>query len=171
MALRCAVSARLAIFGVRRASEIAGLRVSDVRVDEANGVVALKVRRQKNDQFGVRQMAHVVALPSWQGACPVQLTSDWLWFRSWLARNRKYAGRMPSLADEGPLFAGLACAWFGLGLAPSGVTASWRKGFEGRSLPPRRGGARFYVADGMAREATQELGGWETPAVYWRCLH
>ena len=39
------------------------------------------------------------------------------------------------------------------------------EGFEGRSVSPRKGGARFYVANGMAREATQELGGWETPAV------
>ena len=93
MALRCAVSARLPLFGVWRASEIAGFRVSDVRVGEATGVVELEVRRQKNDQFAAGQMAHVVALPSWQGACPVQLASDWLRFRSRLARNRNYTGR------------------------------------------------------------------------------
>ena len=56
--------------------------MSDVKVDVANSAAELKVRQQKNDQFGVGQMARVVALPSWQGACPVQLTTDWMWFRS-----------------------------------------------------------------------------------------
>ena len=110
-------------------------------------------------------MARVVALPSWQGACPVQLTSDWLRFRSRLARRRNYAGRTPSSSDEGPLCAGLARARFGLGLASSGVSALWKKGFEGRSLPPRKGGARFFLANGAARGASQGLGGWKTPAV------
>ena len=53
-------------------------------------------------------MARAVALPSRGGACPVQLTSEWLWFRSWLARYRNYTGRMPASADEGPLLVGLA---------------------------------------------------------------
>ena len=32
-------------------------------------------------------------------------------------------------------------------------------------MSPRKGGARFYVVNGMAREATQELGGWRSPTV------
>ena len=59
----------------------------------------------------------------------------------------------------------LACARSGLGMAPSGVSAARKKGFDGRSLSPREDGARMYVAKGMAREATQELGGWKSPAV------
>ena len=43
MTLRCAVSVCLAFFGGRRASEVAGLRVSDVEVDGANSVAELKV--------------------------------------------------------------------------------------------------------------------------------
>ena len=62
------------------------------------------------------------------------------------------------------MFVGLARARFGFGLAASGVSASWRKGFDGKNLPPRKGGARFYVVNGMAREATQELGGRKSPA-------
>ncbi len=54
-----------------RASEVAALRVSDVRVNDASEDVRISVRRQKNDQFGVGQMAHMVALPAWRGACPV----------------------------------------------------------------------------------------------------
>ena len=131
MSIRCSVSVGLAFFGVRLASEVAGLRVSDVRVDEANSAVELKVRRQKNDELGVGQMARVVALPSWGGARPVHRVSEWLWFRSWLTWNRNYAGRMPASADGGPPFAGLARARFGLGLASSGVAASRRNGLNG----------------------------------------
>ena len=87
MALRGAVPAALAFFGVRRASEIAALRVKDVHLDVDNGLLVMDVRRQKNDQFGACQVARVVALPSWGGACPLQLTSGWLWFRSWLVKH------------------------------------------------------------------------------------
>ena len=78
MALRCAVSVCLAFCAVRRATEIAGLRPSDVSANGAVGVVELKGRRRKNGQLGVGQRAHVVALSSWRGACPAQLTSGWL---------------------------------------------------------------------------------------------
>ena len=86
-------------------------------------------------------------------------------FRAWLVRNRDHAGRLAASGDNSPLFVGLARARFGFGLAASGVSASWKKGFDGKGLSPRKGGARFYVINGMAREATQELGGWEPPAV------
>ena len=63
---------------------------------------------------------------------------------------------MSSFSEGGPLFAGLARARFGLGIAPPGVSAARKEGFEIRSLSPRKGGARVYVVNGMAREATQE---------------
>ena len=94
-------------------------------------------RRQKNDQFGVGQVARAVALPAWGGACPLQLTSGWLWFRSWLAEHRNYTGRLAVAGGDGSFLVGLARARFGLGLAASGVTASWKKCFEGRNLSPR----------------------------------
>ena len=83
MNLRCAAPASLAFFGERRASEIAGFRVAGAKVAEACSVVEIKARCQKNDQFGVGQVARVVALPSWGGACPDRLVSEWLWFRAW----------------------------------------------------------------------------------------
>ena len=55
-------------------------------------------------------------------------------------------------------------ARFGLGMAPSGISAARKEGFEGRSLSPRRGCAGLYVANGMAREATRGLGGRKSPA-------
>ena len=64
MALRGAVSAALASFGVGRASEIAALRVADVRMEPDNGLLVMTVRQQKNDQFGVGQVSRVVALPA-----------------------------------------------------------------------------------------------------------
>ena len=165
MALRGAVSVSLAFFGVRRASEIAALRVKDVRVDLTGGLLVMDVRQQKNDQFGVGQISRVVALPAWGDACPVRLAADWLWFRSWLAGARDYAARLAAAGEDGPFLVGLARSRFGLGLAASGVSASWKKCFEGKSLSPRKGGARFYVVNGMPRETTQDLGGWKSPAV------
>ena len=79
-ALRRAASVCLAILVIRWASEITGLRTSDVSVDEGVGAVELKVRLQKNDQLGVGERAHVVALPSWRGSRPFHLTSGWSWF-------------------------------------------------------------------------------------------
>ena len=124
MAIRRAVSVCSAFFTVRRASEIAGLLTPDASVDEAVGAAELIVRRHKNDQLGAGQRARVVATSSWRGACPVQLTSGWFWSRAWLARRRDYAGRMSSSPEGGPLFVELARAPFGLGAAPSGVSAA-----------------------------------------------
>ena len=57
MVLRSALSPSVAFFGVRRASEVAALRVSDVCVNEALADVKISVHCQRNDQFGVGQMA------------------------------------------------------------------------------------------------------------------
>ena len=143
MALRGAVSAALAFFGARRASEIAALRVGDVRIESDNGLLVIDVRQQKNDQFGAGQVSRVVALPAWGGACPVQLTSGWLWFRSWLARRRNYAGRLATSGEEGPFLVGLARARFGLGLASSGVTASWENALKGKACLHEKGEPGF----------------------------
>ena len=48
---------------------------------------------------------------------------------------------------------------FGLWMAASGMAASWKRGMEGRNLPPRKGGARLSSMDGMPREATQAVMG------------
>ena len=88
LSLRCAVSVSLAFFGVRRASEIAAPTKADVAVDEPAGAVELKIRCRKNDQLGVGQSAHNVALPTWKGACPMRLLADWLGYRDWLSRFR-----------------------------------------------------------------------------------
>ena len=154
MVLRRAASVCLAFLGVRRASEIAGLRIADIKVDEAGGLVEVKVRSQENDQFGAGQVARVVALPSWGGARPVRLVTGWLRFGAWLVRNRDRAGGLAASGDNSTLFVGLARARFGFSLAASGVSASWKKGFDGKNLSPREGGARFYVANGIARVAT-----------------
>ena len=82
-----------------------------------------------------------------------------------MVRNRDRAGRLAASGDNSPLFVGLARARFGFGLAASGASASLKRGFDGKGLSPRKGGARFYVINGMAREATQGLGGWKSPAV------
>ena len=63
LVMRCAVSASVAFLAVRRASQIAALRVSDATVDDSAGAIELKMRCQKNDQLSVGQMAHVGAAP------------------------------------------------------------------------------------------------------------
>ena len=63
------------------------------------------------------------------------------------------------------LFGGLARTRFGLGMGDSGMSAVWKEAFNGRNFSPRYGGARLYIMNGMTREATQELGGWKSPAV------
>ena len=163
--LRCAVSVSLASFGVRRASEIASLTKADVAVGDPAGVGELKVRCRKNDQLGVGQVAHIVELPAWNGACPMSLLADWLWPRDWLSRFRDRDGRFSAPPVSAPLFVGPARARFGLRMAASGNTAAWKTGLDCKNLSPRKGGARLYVMDGMAREATQELGGWKSPEV------
>ena len=72
-----------------------------------------------------------------------------------MVKNRNYAGRIPVPPDDGPFLVGLARTRFGLGLPSSGVTAAWKKCCEGRRLSPQKGGARFYVVNGMPREAAQ----------------
>ena len=67
LVLRCVASASLAFFGVRRASETAALRLTDVVANVPNGVIELKVGCQKKGRLGVGQIAHVAALPSWMG--------------------------------------------------------------------------------------------------------
>ena len=50
-------------------------------------------------------------------------------------------------------------------MAASGITAARKEGLDGKNLSPRKGGARLHVMTGMAREATQGLGGWKSPAI------
>ena len=73
MVLRIAVSLSAAFLRVRRASEVAALRVTDVCICESTGDVKISVRRQKDDQFGMGQIAYLVASPSLKGARPVRL--------------------------------------------------------------------------------------------------
>ena len=123
MTLRRVASVSLAFFGVRRSSEVAGFRVADASIGQGRGVVEVRARCQKNDQFGAGQIARVVALPAWGGACPVCRISEWLRIRARLVRNRDCSTRMATFSEDSPLFVGLARARFGFGLASPGVSA------------------------------------------------
>ena len=89
----------------------------------AEGVADLKVKRQENDQFGVGQLAHLVAVGPWGAACPVRVPSGWLWLRPCLRGRRDLAWQMSGADDARPLFVGLARAKFGLGAVASGIIA------------------------------------------------
>ena len=159
LALRAPSSMAAAFLGVRFASEVAALNVSEVCVDSVTGVVDIKVRRRKNDQFGAGQLAHIAPLPSWGGACPLHLLSGWLWLRKWFTVYRDHALRLPGAAANAPLFVGLDRAPFGLSMAASGMSVSWGRALEVRNLSLRNGGARLYLMNEMSREATQKPGG------------
>ena len=75
VALRSAAATSIASFGVRQTSEVAALGLSEVCVDLSAGAADINVRRQKNDQFGAGQLAHIVSLPMWRGICPLRLLS------------------------------------------------------------------------------------------------
>ena len=94
-----------------------------------------------------------------------RLLADRLWFGDWLAHFRNQEGRFSAAPERSSLVLGLARARFGLSMAPLGIASAWRKGFGGRNLSPDEGGARLYVVNGVAREATQDLGGWKSQAV------
>ena len=84
--------------------------------------------------------------------------ADCLWFRDWASRFRDRDGRLSASPVSAPPSVGIPRARFGLRMAASGITAAWKKGLGSKKLPPRKGGARLYVMDGMAREVAQELG-------------
>ena len=165
VALRSAASMSIVFFGPRRASEVAALDLSEACVDLTAGAVDISVRRQKNDQSGAGRLARIVSLPLREGACPVRLLSGWARLRKWLPDHREKTRRLAGAEGRGPLFAGLARARFGLGMAAAGMSASRKKVLGGRGLAPRKEGTRSYLMDGMSRGATQELGGWRTPGV------
>ena len=54
---------------------------------------------------------------------------------------------------------------FGLRIPASGPTAAWNEAFESGNPSPRKSGRRLYIMGGMTREATQESGGWKSPAL------
>ena len=119
--------------------EVAALDLSEVSTVLLTDTADTKVRSQKNDQFLLAQVAHIVPLPLWADAYSVLLFSGWMWLRKWIAGHRDHVGRPASLDGRIPLFVGLARALIGLCLAASGMSASWKKVLENRNLPPRKG--------------------------------
>ena len=128
-------------------------------VSESARYVKINVCCHENDLFGVGQLAHMVALPSWKGACPARRLSGWRWSRGWLSAHRDRLARMSDPEEHTPPFVGLSRACFRMGMAASGLFAARKRSFEGRALSPRKGGARLYIMNGMTREAAQEPGG------------
>ena len=152
-------------FSVRRASGVTQLVGGDVGFDNGKGVAQPRAKRQKNDQFWAGQMAHFSPMETLGAACSAKLLSGWLWPRSWSRQHRDHAGHLSGAYENLPFFVCRAGAEFGLEMAACGITASWEKVLGGRVFLPRKGGTRMYIMHGMSREASQELGGWQTPGV------
>ena len=75
------------MFGIRRASGVARLSVSDVKTDSDAGALEPKVSRQNNDQYGFGQLSHFLEVQSW--GRPV-MAAFWLDNRGY-ARGSKFA--------------------------------------------------------------------------------
>ena len=72
-AARSAASVSIDFFGVRCAAEVAALDLSEVSVDLSTGAADTRVRREKNDEFGLGHFAQIASLALWEGGCPVRL--------------------------------------------------------------------------------------------------
>ena len=88
---------------------------------------------------------------AWGGACPAHLLSAWLWLTKWLAAYRDHARRLSGEDASAPPSVGLARARFGLSMAASGTSASRKNVLGGRNLPPRKGGTRLHLMNGVGK--------------------
>ena len=73
MTVRAAAFMDVGCFVVRRAPEVAELSTSRAKVETGAGVVDLRAKRQKNDQFVLGQSPHFLAAESWGEARPARL--------------------------------------------------------------------------------------------------
>ena len=79
----------------------------------------------------------------------MRFSSGWMWLRKRLADHSDRAGRLAGAEGRVPLCVGLARVRFGLGMAASGMTASWRRVSEGWKQGRRQTVSdEWYVARG-----------------------
>ena len=120
VAARPATSMSIAFFGVRRASEVAALDLSEVSVDLVTGAVDTEMRRQKNDRFGLGRFAHIAPLPLREGGCPVHLLSG----RMSLFDRCGHACRLAGADGRIPLFCPVHGRHGNVGFAEKGAGGS-----------------------------------------------
>ena len=78
--VRDAAMIALAFFGIRRFAELQALLVSDV--DDQDGAIQFRIRKQKNDPFGEGLVVWVPELPALGHLCPAKLLRAWLRLRA-----------------------------------------------------------------------------------------
>ena len=86
-----------------------------------DGVVGVKAQRQGNEQLGVRQLSHLMAMDASGEARPKRLPSGWLRPRSWVRTHR------PPISEKGVLVMRYSWVW----PAPSSVWVWRRRGSRG----------------------------------------
>ena len=106
----------------------------------------------------------MASIPSWKEARPARLLSGGLWLRNWPALHQDNVNCTSDPEGHTPLFLDLARGRFGLSVAALRLSAAWERAFDGRSLSLRKGGTRLRIMNGMTREASQQRGGWKSPA-------
>ena len=151
----------VALFGVRRASDVTLLVGGDVHLNGEECVAQLLVKRQTNAQYVAGRMARLVTTGTWGVACPdnrsirTVVAAQLLASASGPCRSPVWTrGGPPSIRGPGPRQIRVE----------NGMAA--RKNVRGGLVwLPRKGGTRMYIMGGMSREATEEPGGWKTPSV------
>lgn len=146
---RDAALVALGIRGMRRANELCNLRMEDVTFRE--GMMMVKIRRQKNDQLGRGLTLFIERTHS--ASCPVMLMEEYLKLRG---------------EDHGWLFLSVD----GRQLSTAAVSSIVKRvadvaGVKGRfsSHSMRIGGATAAMEGGMTKEQIKAIGGWSGEAV------
>ena len=169
--LRTAACVAIAFFCIRRTSEVTQLRTDDLAGPGSDGVFTITIRRQKNDQEGLGQVATLPPMSAWGKACPTRILRYWLTVRDLLRSTCDREGRMAAganmdplrTAPRNPLFTNIRGPRWGLALRTDALNAALRTYFQ-RLVSPRKGGTQFYLANAAPRAAVQSQGGWRSQA-------
>ena len=186
MVARLAAAVAVAFFGVRRASEVVALGLSDLRALEHDSRTIF-VFSQKNDQFGKGHECFVPHMESWDSASPLVVFEGWVRVRvEFLPLFDKHGiltapvlpveqGDLPVWkgargAKKPPwdvLFPGLAGSrYWGKQISGSAFVASLKGFLQFESTPsPRKGGQIFLRDSGASSRVAKHIGGWASEQV------
>ena len=143
-------------FGIRRSKEVLCFLPSDVRILADR--IELNVRKQKNDPNGTGMTCVIPTIQSMSQFCPCRMLKNWVavWDAKWA----------PLSVADGPLFyvtGKKVC----MPVSGDSWRKIWRKGKGGdvstHSL--RKGGAKFFRAQGYDDGTIQIQGGWASQSV------
>ena len=161
--IRDAAWAGVCFFGVRRCADALELRVEDLA--EAEHMMIVHIRKQKNDPFGQGMKCYIPRMPQLGELCPVLLMVTWLQCRARL---------WPGMSGVGLVFCTTqsVCRQTSYDSVRK-VVASFFKDKTVGTHTLRKGGAQWYQTIGLQEQSIQEQGGWNSldcmRDVYMKC--